>query len=724
MDLIIPMTLCRCLFCRRFCSISPRSPRLALSIFCALFALRTLSPGFAQSAWEFSSGKWVQSNLVFSQQAPDGLGLALSTGDRRHYSARVKLRVSLAQIGAAAGLVLQASDANNYDVLCLQRKKGGLYSVLKTVRNKRVTYLRNEMVGDESFVSTDLSTWQELHAEVDGSTIAGYLNGREVVSFTFEGQPPKWYAHPALWYPDLDHGRAGLYTENTSAEFQDFTLGPPAAAPIYTPSKPRLDYRGGVLPRQSYAQTFTAWDKWFAHAGEYTDYRDAPAKARRWPPYVLSSFVFSDDTLGTDIQYPGHNHPPIIDGFIKQFLFDGSRQYLEPARTLADWDIQHSIPHDWALADLTLSHFDFHKDLDSLEPLAESGFEPDKSAYQGLAYLELYGVTADQKYLEAAVRIATTLRKLQRPDGGFPFRVRPKSGKVIAPYTASVMWYVDFFEDLADFTGDESYRGVRDRAFRWLMENPVKTNDWEGFYGDIATGAKSYDQWTALDTALYLLDKRRENPDYLPKALALVKWVEEKLVVKDGYYPGVPAIWEQTSYPVILTMHTNRLAEVYARIWSATGNAKYKLLAEQIANTVTWQEMSDGKMRIGMWWHAQGTATSGIMFTDQFLRIMSEIPETAPQDEDHFLFSTSYVRDIQYSLRAIALRTWKPGEARFSLRHEPINVNDEHGSIPELRQIEPATTSGWVYDPAHHFLRVRHPAKDVKIILSGGLGSS
>ncbi len=252
------------------------------------------------------------------------------------------------------------------------------------------------------------------------------------------------------------------------------------------------------------------------------------------------------------------------------------------------------------------------------------------------------------------------------------------------------------------------------------MENPVKTNDWQGFYGDIATGAKSYDQWTALDTALYLLDKRSEDASYLPTALALVKWVEEKLVVKDGYYPGVPAIWEQTAYPVILTMHTNRLAEIYARIWGATGDPKYKQLAEQIANTVTWQVMSDGKMRIGMWWHAQGTATSGIMFTDQFLRIMSEIPETAPQDEDHFLFSTSYVQDVQYSPEKVTLHTWRPGEASFSLKHEPCDVSDEHGSIPEIRQIEMATASGWVYDPVHHFLRVRHPARDITITLGPG----
>jgi hypothetical protein len=617
-------------------------------------------------------------------------------------------------------LVLQANDPKNFDVFCLQRKKGGLYAVLKTVRDKKLTYLYNEMVGDEAFVSTKPSEWQELRAEVEGATIAGYFNGHEVVSFTFTGKPPKWYAHPAVWQTDLDRGRAGLYTENTAADFQNFAMGPREGGLIYTPSLPRLDYHGGVLPRQSYAATFTDWDRWFAHASAYTDYRDAPEKARQWPPYVLSSFVFSDDALGTDIQYPGHNHPPIIDGFIKQFLFGGDRSYLQPARYLADWDVAHSIPRYWALANLALSHFDFRKDLDSLDPLAESGFEPDKSAYQGLAYLELYGVSEDQKYLNAAIRIAETLRRLQRQDGGFPFRVQPKSGKVLAPYTASVMWYIHFFEDLADFTGDESYRDIRHRAFHWLMENPVKTNDWQGFYGDIATGAKSYDQWTALDTAMYLLDKRSEDASYLPTAVALVKWVEEKLVVKDGYYPGIPAIWEQTAYPVILTMHTNRLAEIYARLWGATGDPKYKQLAVQIANTVTWQEMSDGKMRIGMWFHAQGTATSGIMFTDQFLRIMSEIPETAPRNEDHLLFSSSYARDVQYSPQEITLRTWKPGEARFSLHHPPKRVTDEQGTIPEVRQIEAATTSGWIYDPLHHFLRVRHPAKNVVIRLGSG----
>jgi hypothetical protein len=127
--------------------------------------------------------------------------------------------------------------------------------------------------------------------------------------------------------------------------------------------------------------------------------------------------------------------------------------------------------------------------------------------------------------------------------------------------------------------------------------------------------------------------------------------------------------------------------------------------------------MSDGKMRIGLWWHAQGTATSGLIFTDQFLRIMSEIPETAPQHENHLLYSTSYVRYVRYASRQIELGTLKSGEARFSLETQPHEVSDVSGVIPEVREIGSNISSGWVYDPLRHFLRVRHRGTELVIRL-------
>lgn len=687
-----------------------------------LLACCLASPGAGTSAgeategnWEFVSGRWSAAGALIHQADPTSVAVALQKETRERYSARVKVRFSPAGKGAAAGLVLQALDPKNYCMLVLESKKAGWYVVLRIYRaGKKLTYISEEAVADQATAPVDPAQWQELRAEVEGPHIAGYLNGKEVVSFSFLGTAPKWYAHGPLWDKDPERGRVGLYTKKSKAEFTGFRVGERGPHPIYTPNRPRLDTQGRVLPRQSYAQTFSEWTRWVAHSVRYTEYRDAPEKVRTWPFYLLSSFVFSDDSLGTDIQYPGHNHPPIIEGYVKQYLFSGDRQYLERARELADWNMAHSTPAGWALPHLALSHFDFKKHVDSLDTLAESGFEPDKSAYQGLAYLTLYAATEEKKYLDAAVRIAETVRKLQREDGGFPFRARPKDGKILAPYTASIIWYVRFFENLAEFTGHDGYRETRDRAFRWLMENPVKTNEWQGFYGDIATGAKSYDQWTALDTAMYLLENRHRDPSYVPTALGLVKWVEEKLVVRDGFYPGVPAILEQSGYPVILSMHTGRLAEVYARLWGALGDPRHKELAEQIANTVTWLLMSDGKMRIGLWFHAPGTATSVIIFNEQFLRIMAEIPETAPQNENHLLHHTAYVRDVSYTPARVTLRTWGPGEARLSLRRAPAFVRSESGPIPEVRELGD-TKSGWVYDPQHHLGRIRHEGKLVVI---------
>lgn len=672
--------------------------------------------GAAANDWEFIRGQWsVTGNFVRQTEALSSAALALSREANHRYAARVRVRIPSGGRSAAAGLVLQASDPGNHCSLVLENRKTGWHLVLKTYRvGKKLTYISEEAIGDMAPVKMNPARWQELRAEVEGPHIAGYLNGREIVSFSFLGAAPKWYAHGPLWDKDPERGRAGLYTRGTAAEFSDFSVGERGRQPIYTPNRPRLDYRGRILPKQSYPKTFSAWTRWVADSVRYLDYRDAPEKVRTWPFYLLSSFVFSDDALGTDIQYPGHNHPPLIEGYVMHYLYDGNPRYLTLARELADWNIRYSTPAGWAVPHLALSHFDFRKHVDSLDSLSESGFEPDKSAYQGLAYLLLYAVADEKKYLEAAVRIGETLRRLQHDDGGFPFRVRPKDGKVLAQYTASALWYVRFFEDLAAFTGNAAYRAVRDRAFRWLMDNPVRTNNWQGFYGDIATGAESYDQWTALDTAMYLLEKRKENPSYLPAALRIVKWVEDKLVVRDGFYPGVPAILEQTSYPVILSIHTNRLAEVYARLWGVTGDTRYKELAEQIANNITWLIMSDGKMRAGLWFHAPGTATSVIIFNAQFMRIMAEIPETAPPDENHFLHHSGYVRAIGYSPRSVTMRTWSAGEARFALKRAPAEVRDETGVLPEVRELS-TESPGWLYDPEHHLLRVVHRGRSVAI---------
>ena len=175
------------------------------------------------------------------------------------------------------------------------------------------------------------------------------------------------------------------------------------------------------------------------------------------------------------------------------------------------------------------------------------GLEPDKSAYMGYSYLKLFAADGGAKYLQAAQKIAATLEQHQSPEGNFPFRVNARTGETKYGYTCSQLWYVWFFEKLAEITGDDSHRKFGEAAFRWLLDNPVKTNQWLGLYGDIASGAKSYDQWVALEMAMYLLDRRAQHPEYVNVAKGILDWLNSFLVVDYGFFPGIPGSWSKVS---------------------------------------------------------------------------------------------------------------------------------------------------------------------------------
>src|SRR5262249_21342659 len=148
-----------------------------------------------------------------------------------------------------------------------------------------------------------------------------------------------------------------------------------------------------------------------------------------------------------------------------------------------------SSPADWKWPYLPWSTFTEGKpggleDKDTLQP--------DKAAYMGLAYLRLYEVTGDAKYLEAARRIADTLRRQQGKDGSWPFRVNPRTGEVYETYTPGIFMAVAFFEKIYAVIGDLDFKNAQITAWMWMLRNPVRNNNWSGFYEDIAKGRESH----------------------------------------------------------------------------------------------------------------------------------------------------------------------------------------------------------------------------------------
>jgi hypothetical protein len=491
---------------------------------------------------------------------------------------------------------------------------------------------------------------------------------------------------------------------NTSAEFTDFRVEPlKDFSQIVTPQSGRRNASGMLLPRQSYAQTMKDFTDWMLRSDQIVDKSKAPAAIRNLPPYLLCNFVGADDTiwqLGGEYAF---NHAILITGAVQYYLFSGDDKYLTIARNVADWHLKNRTPADWKFPYAPPSVVDFKSD--GTWKGQDWGLEVDKSAYMGVAYLKLFAVSGEEKYLQAAKDIAGTLRKYQQPDGSWPFRINAQTGEVKQGYACSQLWYVWFFNHLADLSGDEADRQRAGRALHWLLENPVKTNKWIGLYGDIPSGAESYDQWVALETAMYVLD----HPDQVPNALDIAKgilaWVKEKLVVDYGFHPGVPGVIEQSQYKIVLTHHQLRLAELYAKLFEATGDGGYKRSAIETANSVTWCVMSDGKMRQGFWYHAAACPLV-LNYNEQFSRIMACIPETAPAGEDHLLQNRSDVKSIRYQLHAVEYETVAPGEEILVLHNRPREVAAGGKNLAKLDKLTDEE-EGWTFSQGN-LLRVRH----------------
>lgn len=665
-----------------------------------------IPPGFTQVA-----GLWVGGNGRVEQR-PTGASSLIVGGEPslNDYTAQVRLRfTSVPEIGSEAGLVLQFRDSKNFIIFSLKEKKGGPYSVLRIQVEPGLS-----MVGDEARLPAQfkLDAWHELRADVHGVNTYCYLDGKHIVDFSFLGSPPPWYSAPKNWPKDLTHGQVGLYTNKTHAEFESFRVSRlEDFSHIVTPQLGRLDSQGGLLPRQSYAVTMRQLTEWMLHCNEVVDKSEAPAAIRKLPPYLITNFITSGDRIYTPGGEFAFNDAVFISGAVQYYIFTGDRRGLGMATQEADWDIANSTPAGAALPYLPPSFVAWQPD--GSWKGQSWGLEPDKSAYLGISYLKLYAVTQDRKYLDAALRIGRTLRKLQKPDGSWPFRVNPRTGKIEYGYTSSQLWYVWFYRQLAAVTSDKSYLPLATRAFNWLMENPVKTNLWLGLYGDIASGAKSYDQWVPADLAMYLIDNRAEDPRYVNQAKEILNWLNHTLVVYPGLHKGIPGLTEQSEYLVVLTHHTLRLAELYAKLWEATGNAKYKEMAIQIANSVTWCLMSDGKMRQGFWYHAWGIPLM-LEFDSQFPRIMACIPETAPRHENHLLETTSYVETIDYGNRKVDYRTIGKSCDVLTVVGRPKSVTSSGESLEEKRILTHGER-GWTYNENTKELQVNHQNPEVTI---------
>lgn len=223
-------------------------------------------------------------------------------------------------------------------------------------------------------------------------------------------------------------------------------------------------------------------------------------------------------------------------------------------------------------------------------------------AEAGQGFLDLYDVTRDERYLDAAKRIASTYAKLQLASGTWPLKVDNRTGEPIAPVDLIPSAVISFLDRLVNRYAATEPRPTLDRAVRWVMENPVRTFDWKAQFDDAKVRGpyENLSKHEATEFAGYLFHVAKDDPAKVALAENLLRLAEDQFVIWE-HPPEMsarsgklaPENWftpcsaEQYAMFEPISGSSAFMIVAYVRAYEATAKPIYLAKAESLANALT-----------------------------------------------------------------------------------------------------------------------------------------
>jgi hypothetical protein len=288
---------------------------------------------------------------------------------------------------------------------------------------------------------------------------------------------------------------------------------------------------------------------------------------------------------------------------------------------------------------------------------------------------------------------------------------------VIEEYTADVIQAVRLFDELMRL-GDARYAHARQAAWNWILQFPLQTNVWKGYFEDIRLDPEdaNRDQLSPLETARYILQNPEADPNWRDDVPHLIEWVRGNLGAAP-FYSAVP-IHEQKFCWHVMGSHTARYASLCAAWAEISGDTGFRERAIRSFNWATYMASDDGTVTVGIDrpdYYNQCWFTDGYFdYVPHFIDGMAAMPETAPRDSDHLLRSSSVVQRIDYTPLAVRYRTFDANATELlRLTFRPARVLADGVELPEIDRL--CDDAGWSFDAELHVLRVRHLGCNVEI---------
>lgn len=286
---------------------------------------------------------------------------------------------------------------------------------------------------------------------------------------------------------------------------------------------------------------------------------------------------------------------------------DDAESVLEIGKKVADYLLSISFPAPGPLEYFPPTYYGI-KDKSHMDDRRSMMLY---AADAGHGYLDLYDVTKDEKYLAAATRIADTYVKNQLPDGSWFLLVENSTGKPVAENLCIPTAIINYFDRLVEQYGLARYKEASQKAVKWIMDNPVKTFNWQAQFEDSTPAApyKNLAREQACDFAIYLLAHASQNPENIKLAEELIRFAEDQFVVWERPVASTagdensqsdfwitPCVQEQYTYWQPVIRSAGIMIRTYQKAYQITGADIYLAKATSIANSITiTQQAHDGK---------------------------------------------------------------------------------------------------------------------------------
>ena len=486
-----------------------------------------------------------------------------------------------------------------------------------------------------------------------------------------------------------------------------------------------------------------------------------PLESNGLKVYMVHS-TFDPSTLrGTDWPHnPAGLYAMFVDSALAYYTYSGDTLALDRVREMLDYQLAHGMtPAAWEWSGVPYASSDAgsteYFGADEVKYCAKEmpgsgacgvgdghfSIQPDKVGELGVGYLKFYEVTGEAKYRDAALACANALaahvRSGDLSHSPWPFRVLARTNVIREEYTAHVIANIRLFEELTrlGLADRSSYERARRVAWEWLMKYPMSNNHWGAYFEDIPIdkNQRNWNQYSAGETARYLLQHPEADPDWRVHAEGLLSWIETTFAVDVTATPqyrliqqepvqygkqwGANVISEQTVDDMNkMGSHTSRYASVCALYYEKTGDGSFKDKAFRSFNWATYMAKENGLVTEAMaeneFWYSDGYAD----YIRHFLAGMGSVPECSPPGENHLLRSSTVIRKVNYSPRGLSYSTFDENAMevlRVAFRPTWVTANGT-----PLRQRSDLSEPGWTFDAQRGVLRVRHE-KAQNIVVSG-----